>query len=97
MRAAANQKQLPPELQQFRDSCARNDGLKKAIYCNPDIAARILGLPAPSTGNQPSNKRLAHDIAAQIVEPTELLNRAQWHEAVSRARNWIPALSSLDF
>jgi glycerol kinase len=34
---------------------------------------------------------------AQIVEPTELLNRAQWHEAVSRARNWIPALSSLDF
>jgi glycerol kinase len=34
---------------------------------------------------------------AQIIEPTELLNRAQWHEAVSRARNWIPALSSLDF
>lgn len=86
MRAAANQKQLPPELQQFRDSCARNDGLKKAIYCNPDIAARILGLPAPSPGNQPSNKRLAHDIAAQIVEPTAQANtpRTQVSKVVKR-------------
>jgi glycerol kinase len=34
---------------------------------------------------------------AQIVSPDKELNRAQWHEAISRARNWIPALSSLDF
>lgn len=34
---------------------------------------------------------------AQIVSPDRDLDRAQWHEAVSRARNWIPALSSLDF
>lgn len=34
---------------------------------------------------------------AKIVSPTNRLDRAQWHEAVSRARNWIPALSSLDF
>ena len=34
---------------------------------------------------------------AKIVSPTDRLDRAQWHEAVSRARNWIPALSSLDF
>lgn len=33
----------------------------------------------------------------KIVSPTNRLDRAQWHEAVSRARNWIPALSSLDF
>lgn len=34
---------------------------------------------------------------AQIVSPDKALDRAQWHEAISRARNWIPALSSLDF
>jgi len=34
---------------------------------------------------------------AQIVSPDKELDRAQWHEAISRARNWIPALSSLDF
>lgn len=33
----------------------------------------------------------------QTVQPTRQLDRAQWHEAVSRARNWIPALSSLNF
>ncbi|NBO68309.1 MAG: glycerol kinase, partial [Actinobacteria bacterium] len=34
---------------------------------------------------------------AQIVTPNRQLDRAQWHEAILRARNWIPALSSLDF
>lgn len=34
---------------------------------------------------------------AQIVTPNRPLDRAQWHEAILRARNWIPALSSLDF
>lgn len=30
-------------------------------------------------------------------EIDHLQSRAQWHEAVSRSRNWIPALSRLDF
>ncbi len=34
---------------------------------------------------------------SQIVQPVQLLDRAQWHEAVSRSRKWIPALSGLDF
>ena len=32
-----------------------------------------------------------------VVEPTAQLDRAQWAEAVSRARGWIPDLSALDF
>ena len=34
---------------------------------------------------------------SQTVRPNSQLDRAQWHEATSRSRNWIPALSSLDF
>jgi glycerol kinase len=33
----------------------------------------------------------------QVVEPTGTLDRAQWAEAVSRSRGWIPDLSALDF
>jgi glycerol kinase len=36
----------------------------------------------------------------RVVEPTETntsVVRAQWHEAVSRSRGWIPELSALDF
>lgn len=32
-----------------------------------------------------------------IVEPSRVLDRARWQEAVSRARGWIPSLSALDF
>jgi hypothetical protein len=31
------------------------------------------------------------------VEPRTSSSRAQWHEAVRRARGWIPELSALDF
>ena len=34
---------------------------------------------------------------SHTVAPDRQLDRAQWHEAISRARKWIPALSSLDF
>ncbi|MEO8163279.1 MAG: FGGY-family carbohydrate kinase [Ilumatobacteraceae bacterium] len=34
---------------------------------------------------------------ASVVSPTTGLDRAQWLEAISRSRGWIPALSSLDF
>ena len=34
---------------------------------------------------------------AKIVNPTEKLDRAQWHEAIDRSRGWIASLSSLDF
>ncbi|MFM7891570.1 MAG: glycerol kinase, partial [Actinomycetota bacterium] len=33
----------------------------------------------------------------QTVEPRTSSSRAQWHEAVRRARGWIPELSALDF
>lgn len=67
MQAAAHQKKLPAELQYFRDSCSNNDGLKKAIYCNPHIAARILGLPEPRLEST-SNHSLARDLSTQIME-----------------------------
>lgn len=34
--------------------------------------------------------------ARRVVEPTRSLDRSQWHEAVRRARGWIPALSALE-
>lgn len=98
MRAAAYQKQLPTELQQFRDSCIHHDGLKKAIYCNPDIAARILGVKTPSAANQPSNKSLAIDIAAQVIEPIENANtqRTQILKAVKRLTSGLsPAMNKI--
>jgi hypothetical protein len=33
----------------------------------------------------------------QRVEPTGVLDRDRWREAVARARNWIPELSGIDF
>lgn len=35
--------------------------------------------------------------ASSVVTPTIGLDRAQWNEAISRSKGWIPALSSLDF
>lgn len=67
MQAAAHQKKLPAELQYFRDSCSNNDGLKKAIYCNPHIAARILGL-TESKRESASNQSLARELSTQIME-----------------------------
>ena len=42
------------------------------------------------------------DVAAtwrprQVVEPRHGLDRDRWHDAVTRARRWIPGLSALDF
>ena len=34
---------------------------------------------------------------ARVVEPNAVLDRDQWQQAVTKARGWIPALSSLDF
>ncbi len=34
---------------------------------------------------------------AKVVEPNAVLDRDQWQHAVTKARGWIPALSSLDF
>jgi glycerol kinase len=31
------------------------------------------------------------------VEPGAELDRERWHDAVGRARRWIPALSGIDF
>ena len=33
----------------------------------------------------------------EVVEPNGELDRAQWAEAVTRARGWLPDLSALDF
>lgn len=67
LRDAAHQKQLPPPLMQFRESCEHDNGLKRAIYTNPHIAARILGLPLEA---MPSNDETAASIARQIVDST---------------------------
>jgi hypothetical protein len=32
-----------------------------------------------------------------VVEPSAVLDRARWREAVERARAWIPELSTLQF
>ncbi|MCE2744505.1 MAG: hypothetical protein LW710_01200 [Burkholderiales bacterium] len=65
LRAAAHEKKLPSPLMEFRESCEDDNALKRAIYANPHIAARILGLSLNST---PNNQEAASLIARPIVQ-----------------------------
>ncbi|HEX4879561.1 MAG TPA: protein-tyrosine phosphatase family protein [Limnobacter sp.] len=68
MRAAAHQKQLPARLQEFRDSCLTNDAMKKAIYQDPYIAARVMGFTMPaSTEGTTTSQALAKKIAGDVL------------------------------
>ncbi|MDA2956192.1 MAG: FGGY-family carbohydrate kinase, partial [Actinomycetota bacterium] len=58
-------------------------------------AAFLAGVTAGVWDNLAQTAALVQPL--RTVEPTAAPPRAQWHEAVRRARGWIPELSALDF
>lgn len=79
LREAAHNNQLPARLQGFRDNCMAYDELKKAIYSNPSIAIRILGLTPPksvtSYSQKEYSKALIQDIFARAKVQLTTLQR----------------------
>ncbi len=80
-----------------------NATMRPVAVCR-DTEATTLGaafLAGVSVGMWSSLAEAAALVAPlQVVEPTETNTsavRAQWHEAISRSRGWIPELSALDF
>ncbi|MFM8644599.1 MAG: FGGY-family carbohydrate kinase, partial [Actinomycetota bacterium] len=58
-------------------------------------AAFLAGVAAGVWSSLAEATSLVHPL--HTVEPRTSSSRAQWHEAVRRARGWIPELSALDF
>ncbi|HEX4917015.1 MAG TPA: protein-tyrosine phosphatase family protein [Limnobacter sp.] len=89
MQAAAHAKQLPEPLQKFRDSCLNNDAMKKAIYKDPHIAARVLGMPSPLVCEPRPSASLAKEIAAHVMDQASPTQSA-WG-AAGRFMQWVAA------
>ena len=85
--------------QTFTQSLANATGLNVEI--SPVAEATTLGaafLAGIAVGTWPSIEQATSTAKpANVVTPTEKLDRAQWHEAITRSRGWIASLSSLDF
>jgi glycerol kinase len=83
----------------FMQSLANTTGLN--IEISPVTEATTLGtafLAGIAVGTWPSiNQATGTTKPAKVVTPTQKLDRAQWHEAITRSRGWIQSLSSLDF
>ena len=83
----------------FMQSLANTTGLN--IEISPVAEATTLGaafLAGIAVGTWPSiSQATSTTKPAKVVTPTLKLDRAQWHEAITRSRGWIPSLSSLDF
>jgi glycerol kinase len=73
----------------------------RAIEVSPETEATTIGaayLAGLAVGTWGSFDEIAAAWRPQVVvEPTAQLDRAQWAEAIERARTWIPDLSALDF
>jgi glycerol kinase len=83
----------------FLQALANASGRRIEVSPEPEAttlgAAYLAGLAVGQWGS-------FDDVAAAwkpraVVEPTAQLDRAQWANAVARAREWIPDLSALDF
>ena len=82
VQALADAAQRPVEISPMREATSRG-------------AALMAGL---AVGHHRSVDDLAHTWKPRVrVEPARVLDRDRWQEAVSRARNWIPELSGIDF
>jgi len=82
VQALADAAQKPVEISPMREATSRG-------------AALMAGL---AVGHHASVEDLAHMWQPRVrVEPKGALDRDRWREAVSRARNWIPELSGIDF
>lgn len=73
----------------------------RPVHVSPVTDATTLGaafLAGAACGTWPNLEAACaqwppHD----VIAPTAVLDRQQWHEAVRRASGWIPGLSALDF
>lgn len=77
------------------------DASQRTVEVSPVVEATTLGA-AFLAGLEAGTWSGWDDIAAtwnpsQVVEPVGVLDRDRWRQAVARAREWYPELSSLDF
>lgn len=77
------------------------DSSQRTVEVSPVVEATTLGaafLAGLALGTWSSwDDIVATWKPSQVVEPTRILDRERWKEAVERARCWYPELSSLDF
>jgi glycerol kinase len=77
------------------------DAAQKPVEVSPTREATSRGaalMAALAVGRHGSIDDLARTWQPEVrVEPQAPLDRDRWREAVSRARNWIPELSGIDF
>ena len=82
-------------VQALANACGR------PVEISPVLEATTLGaayLAGMAVGIWADEDEVAEAWAPRaVVEPTGRLDRDRWKEAVSRARGWIPELSSLQF
>ena len=100
---------LSPASLRIDGGMSRNDAFVQAladatglpVEASAVTEATTLGaayLAGAAVGVWPSVEAAAQTRRARrVVQPARALDRSQWHEAVRRARGWIPALSALDF
>jgi len=100
---------LSPASLRIDGGMSRNDAFVQAladatglpVEASAVTEATTLGaayLAGAAVGVWPSVEAAAQTRRARrVVQPARALDRSQWHEAVRRARAWIPALSALDF
>src|SRR5205085_4907447 len=77
------------------------DASQRPVEVSPVLEATTLGaafLAGMATGAWGTMDDIAETWSPRTrVEPARRLDRDRWREASSRARNWLPELSSLDF
>jgi glycerol kinase len=82
VQALADASQRPVEISPVREATGLGAGLLAGI----------------AVGHHGSVDELATTwTPRRTVEPSRVLDRARWHDAVERARRWIPELSQIDF
>ena len=82
VQALADAAQKPVEISPMREATSRGAALMAAL----------------AVGHHASIDDLALTWQPRVrVEPKRALDRDRWHEAVNRARGWIPELSGIDF
>jgi glycerol kinase len=82
VQALADAAQRPVEISPMREATSRG-------------AALMAGL---AVGHHGSVDDLAQIWTPRVrVEPQRALDRDRWRDAITRARNWIPELSGIDF
>lgn len=77
------------------------NAIRRPVEVSPVLEATTLGaayLAGLAVGTWGSEDEIAESWKPKaVIEPARMLDRDRWHEAVQRARGWVPQLSSLSF